>query len=109
MPTFMRTSSRSHLAKSLNEYPRSECKPDVKVKSRPSGTVDRFASYSGGPRNIACHRIVSYRSSLPTLWSALRPYLPGLIIVQKYNVQNLDVDVINRKLLIYFSLFQSFS
>ncbi len=37
-----------------------------------------------------------------------RPYIPGLIIVQKYRVKNLDVDVINRKLLIYFSLFQVF-
>ncbi len=30
-------------------------------------------------------------------------------LVQKYCVQNLDVDVINRKLLIHFSLFQAFS
>ncbi len=39
----------------------------------------------------------------------LRPCIPGLIIVQKYHAQNLDVNVINRKLLIYFSLFQAFS
>ncbi len=38
----------------------------------------------------------------------LWPCIPGLIIVQKYRVQNLDVDVINRKLLIYFSLLQAF-
>ncbi len=40
---------------------------------------------------------------------SLRPCIPGLIIVQKYPIQNLDVDVIDRKLLIYFSLFQAFS
>ncbi len=34
MSTFMRTSPRSHLAKSLDEYPRWECKSDITVLLR---------------------------------------------------------------------------
>ncbi len=43
------------------------------------------------------------------MYWGLQPCISGLIIVQKYGFQNLDVDVINRKLLIYFFLFQAFS
>ncbi len=31
MSTFVRTLSHSHLAKSLDEYPRRECKPVIRI------------------------------------------------------------------------------
>ncbi len=50
--------------------------------------------------------VIFFHLALFLLFQHLR--ISGLIIVQKYRVQNLDVDVIDRKLLIYFSLFKLF-